>query len=197
MDLILATTNEGKKREYEALLQPLGFHLYTLKDYPDLAPAEETGQTFLENARLKADAIFKATGIAALADDSGLAVDALDGAPGIYSARYAGEEHNDALNNQKLLLALKDVPDEKRTAHFCCAIALRLNETTCLETEGKVHGFIAHQLQGEGGFGYDPLFLLDDGKSMAEISLAEKNRISHRAVAGERLITLLQKEGLL
>ena len=155
----------------------------------------EDGETFLANAAKKAREIAQISGCCALADDSGLCVDALDGAPGIYSARYSGVHGDDKANNRKLLEELKDVPDEQRGAHFTCAIVLARPDGSQVEAEGYFYGRIAHGESGENGFGYDPLFYLPEyGCTSAELSPEEKNRISHRSHALHKLLEELGKE---
>ena len=191
--LMLATGNPGKVVELRDLL---AFHLdlggvslLTPRDWPAPLPdVAETGTTFAENARLKAEALASATGFPTLADDSGLCVDALDGAPGLYSARWAGEGASDADRNAKLLLALADVPPERRTARFVCTAALAIPGRETVTAEGVCEGIILDAPQGANGFGYDPLFLLPNlGRTMAELTAEEKNRLSHRAQAVSRL----------
>lgn len=192
-DLMLATGNPGKVRELRDLLalhlDLTSAALLTPRDWPAPLPdVAETGATFAENARLKAEALAAATGLPALADDSGLCVDALGGAPGLYSARWAGAGASDADRNTKLLLALADVPPERRTAHFICAIALALPSGRTVLAEGVCAGLILDTPCGADGFGYDPLFLLPAvGRTMAELTAEEKNRLSHRALAISRL----------
>ena len=192
-DLMLATGNPGKVRELRDLLalhlDLTGAALLTPRDWPAPLPdVAETGATFAENARLKAEALAAATGLPALADDSGLCVDALGGAPGLYSARWAGAGASDADRNTKLLLALADVPPERRTAQFICAIALALPSGRTVLAEGVCAGLILDTPCGADGFGYDPLFLLPAaGRTMAELTAEEKNRLSHRALAISRL----------
>ena len=192
-DLMLATGNPGKVRELRDLLalhlDLTSAALLTPRDWPAPLPdVAETGATFAENARLKAEALAAATGLPALADDSGLCVDALGGAPGLYSARWAGAGASDADRNTKLLLALADVPPERRTAHFICAIALALPSGRTVLAEGVCEGLILDTPCGADGFGYDPLFLLPAaGRTMAELTAEEKNRLSHRALAISRL----------
>jgi non-canonical purine NTP pyrophosphatase (RdgB/HAM1 family) len=191
--LMLATSNPGKVAELRAILASLfdlgGVTLLTPRDWPTpLSEVDETGTTFAENARLKADALAAATGLPALADDSGLCVDALDGAPGLYSARWAGAGASDADRNAKLLLALADVPPERRTARFACAAALAMPGGETRTAEGVCEGVILNAPRGANGFGYDPLFLLPDlRRTMAELTSEEKNRLSHRALAVSRL----------
>lgn len=192
-DLMLATGNPGKVRELRDLLalhlDLTSAALLTPRDWPAPLPdVAETGATFAENARLKAEALAAATGLPALADDSGLCVDALGGAPGLYSARWAGAGASDADRNTKLLLALADVPPERRTAQFICAIALALPSGRTVLAEGVCDGLILDTPCGADGFGYDPLFLLPAaGRTMAELTAEEKNRLSHRALAISRL----------
>lgn len=192
-DLMLATGNPGKVRELRDLLalhlDLTSAALLTPHDWPAPLPdVAEMGATFAENARLKAEALAAATGLPALADDSGLCVDALGGAPGLYSARWAGAGASDADRNTKLLLALADVPPERRTAHFICAIALALPSGRTVLAEGVCEGLILDTPCGADGFGYDPLFLLPAvGRTMAELTAEEKNRLSHRALAISRL----------
>lgn len=187
--IIIATKNEGKVREFKDFFRAYDIEVLSLYDLgSELPDIEETGATFEENAALKAEQISSILHKTVLADDSGLMVDALDGAPGIYSARYAGEEKNDDANNQKLLHALKDVPEEKRTAKFVCVLAVSVpNEETVFKI-GTCEGRIAYNSQGENGFGYDPLFIPEGyTETMAEISSEEKNRISHRSNAIKKL----------
>jgi len=191
--LMLATSNPGKVAELRAILASLfdlgGLSLLSPRDWPAPLPqVTETGTTFAENARLKADALAAATGIPSLADDSGLCVDALDGAPGLYSARWAGPGASDSERNTKLLLALADVPPERRTARFVCAAALAMPGGETRTAEGVCEGVILTAPRGANGFGYDPLFLLPDlRRTMAELTSEEKNRLSHRALAVSRL----------
>lgn len=181
MKLIVATNNAHKLVEFGRILAPLGIEVHSQKEYcPDL-DVEETGTTFAANARLKAEAVYKATGLMAVADDSGLCVDALDGAPGVYSARYAGENATDAQKIGKLLDEMKDVPEEKRTARFVSAICC-IGPDLLLECEGVCEGTIGYECRGEGGFGYDPIFYVD-GRSYSEMSGEEKDAISHRGRA--------------
>ncbi|WP_193075010.1 RdgB/HAM1 family non-canonical purine NTP pyrophosphatase [Pseudomonas sp. FME51] len=181
--LVLASNNAGKLKELQAML---GEHIEVLPQSRFISEeAEETGLSFIENAIIKARHAAQASGLPALADDSGLAVDALGGAPGIYSARYA-EGQGDAANNAKLLDALKDVEDEQRGARFICALALvrHAEDPVPIICEGVWEGRILHAAQGEHGFGYDPLFLVPElGVSSAELPAEQKNQLSHRARA--------------
>ena len=192
-DLVVATGNTGKVAELTAIFADLPLHLRLQSDF-DVVPAEETGETFVENAILKARAASAQTGLPALADDSGLAVDALGGAPGVYSARYAGEG-GDRANNEKLLTAMSSVADEERGARFICVLVLlrHAQDPTPLIAQGEWEGSILRELRGAQGFGYDPLFLPRAmALSAAELPRAEKNRISHRALASRQLRELLR-----
>ena len=192
MKLVLASSNAGKLAELHALLGDVGFDLHAQSEF-GVADADETGTTFVENALLKARHAARATGLPALGDDSGLCVDALDGAPGLYSARYAGTHGNAGANIAMLLDALKDVPDARRTAHFYAVIVLlrHADDPQPLIAEGSWHGRILAAPRGDGGFGYDPVFFdPDNGCSAAEIPPGLKNRISHR---GRALAALRQQ----
>lgn len=192
-ELVLASSNQGKIAEFQKLLDGLEIKVLSMADFPEIGEIVENGQSFAENALIKARAVCMVTGRAALADDSGLMVDALDGAPGIYSARFAGEQHDDAANNQKLLHLLKEVPDEKRTGQFFCAIAIVLPDGREYTVEGTCPGKILRQLKGTGGFGYDPLFYVEElQKTFAELTMEEKNRISHRGQANQKAIAIIR-----
>ena len=183
--LVLASGNLGKLAEFSALLRDAGFELVAQSSL-GVADAEETGLSFVENAVLKARHAARATGLPALADDSGLCVDHLHGAPGLYSARYAGRHGDDTANNLKLLRELHGVPDARRGAFFICVLALlrHADDPSPLIAEGRWRGRVLHAPRGEHGFGYDPLFLPDDQTvSSAELAPALKNRLSHRAQA--------------
>lgn len=193
MKFIIATNNQKKLKELERILNPLGINAVSARDEGvSLDDVEETGTTFAENAFLKAEAAFKKTGLPSVADDSGLCVDALDGRPGIYSARYAGENATDADKNNKLLSELKDVPEKDRTANFTCAICCILPNGEKIEVDGVCEGSIAFEPHGNGGFGYDPIFKYGD-KSYAELSSAEKDAVSHRGQALRKLKAELEK----
>ncbi|MBE3586254.1 MAG: XTP/dITP diphosphatase [Thermoanaerobacter sp.] len=184
MKLVLATRNPGKVRELSQLLSPLGYEVLSLEHFPGVPEVVEDGATFKDNAVKKATAVARHTGQLALADDSGLEVDYLGGAPGVRSARFAGEGHDDRANNEKLLRLLAGVPPEKRTARFRCVVAVATPEGKVLTTEGTCEGIIAEEPRGEGGFGYDPLFYVPScGKTFAELEPEVKNRISHRGRA--------------
>lgn len=186
--ILIATKNKGKAKEFVELFANYGYDVKTLLDFPAIEDVEETGITFKENALLKADTISKELDCIVLADDSGLEVDALDGKPGIYSARFAGDHGNDQKNNEKLLEALKDLPKEKRRANFHCSLALVGPDRTPLFVEGTIDGYILEEPLGENGFGYDPIFFVPElNKGMAELTSEEKNEISHRANAIKQL----------
>src|SRR5690554_2995464 len=183
--LVLATANTGKLKQFQSLLAACNIDVRP-QDLYGVSPVEETGLTFVENALLKARHAATATGLPALADDSGLCVDALDGAPGLYSARYAGEPSDAQRNIDKLLAALEAVPDPARGAHFHCTLVLLRHprDPRPLIAQGEWHGRVLRERRGEGGFGYDPLFLdPDTGLTAAELDPATKNRISHRGQA--------------
>lgn len=197
MELVLATHNKGKVAELAPLLAPLGYHLRPQSDF-GVPEAAETGLTFVENALLKARHASQHTGLPALADDSGLCVDALNGMPGLHSARYAGPGAGSAANIAKLLEALAEVPVDQRSAHFHCSLVLlRFAEDPApLITEGRWPGRILKAAQGSGGFGYDPVFYVPQyGCSAAELEPALKNRISHRGQAVKALLERLRAEG--
>lgn len=186
--IVIATGNAGKAAEFKEIFGAKGYQVKTLLDYPELPEVEETGKTFEENARLKAETIAAILQQPVLADDSGLIVDALGGMPGIYSARFAGEPKSDAANNAKLLHELTDVPKEKRTARFHCTLVFAAPHKESLVVEGEWEGIIGTIPQGENGFGYDPLFYVpEEGKTSAELPRELKNKISHRGRAVEKL----------
>jgi len=186
--LLIATKNLGKVKEIVQMLQDLGLDLEikTLKDFPEIEAPPETGKTFFENALIKAKYYAEKTGLLVLADDSGLEVDALNGAPGVYSSRFAGPDATDEKNNQKLLELLKDVPLEKRTARFVCVMVCYHPSGKYLKTEGTWEGRIAFSPRGNYGFGYDPIFLVKElnyEKTAAELPIEVKNQLSHRGKA--------------
>ena len=198
MRLLLATNNAHKAREIREILNGSFSELLTMREAGVELDVTEDGETFAENALKKARETLAYTGDrfdAVLADDSGLCVDALDGAPGVYSARFSGEAHNDAANNQKLIALLKDVPDEQRTAQFVCCVALARRNAPPIVVQGEVEGVILHESRGENGFGYDPYFFYAPyGKSFAELSADEKNAVSHRKRALMKLREALDVE---
>ena len=180
--MVIATRNEGKVREFKRILEDLPVEILTAAEAGVVGEAEETGTTFSENAYLKASYVAKQTGLISIADDSGICVDWLDGAPGVHSARYAGEHGSDEKNNDKLLAALEGVPDEQRGARFECAIACVCPDGTTFTVLGSCPGKVGYQRAGTGGFGYDPLFYVGE-RSFAEMTPEEKDRISHRGKA--------------
>ena len=200
MKIVIATRNRHKAVELQTLLHGAGYDAVQLDEIdPDnkIPEVEETGTTFKENALLKAQAIAKATGLPAIADDTGLEVDALEGAPGIFSARYAGENCTYEDNVKKLLRELSDVADDRRTARFK-TVAVYVHKETELSAEGVVEGVITEKAEGFGGFGYDPVFsVLDMKKTYAQLADEEKNRVSHRGKAIRSLIEKLRENGLI
>lgn len=193
--LVLASRNEGKVKEIKMLLAGLPWEIFSLSEFPAVPEVEEDGATFRENALKKASVVAKTLKMWALADDSGLEVDYLNGAPGVYSARFAGEHGDDVKNIEKLLTLLNGVPWAQRTARFCSALAFVSPEGDAWTTEGTCEGIIALAPRGEGGFGYDPVFYLPEyDLTMAEIPEEKKNQISHRAVAMEKFRNYLLYE---
>ena len=190
MDFILATNNIKKLEELQRILSPLGVNVLTAKSIGITLPeVEENGSTFEENAHIKARSACDITHLPSIADDSGLCVDFLGGAPGIYSARFAGEHGNDEKNNDLLLEKLRDVPMEKRTAHYVCAVCCIFPDGREITVRGECPGFIGFERDGNAGFGYDPLFLVN-GRSFGRYSAEEKDKISPRGNA----LRLLKKE---
>jgi XTP/dITP diphosphohydrolase len=191
--LVLASKNKGKLQELETMLAGSSWELCSVADFPELPPVVEDGQTFRENAVKKALTVAEILKEWTLADDSGLEVDALGGAPGVYSARFAGEPGDDRKNNEKLLRLLAGVPSEQRTARFRCVLALASPEGEVWTTERTCEGLIGLAPRGDQGFGYDPLFYLPElGVTMAELPEEKKNEISHRGKAMRDLLTHLQ-----
>ncbi|WP_053219041.1 XTP/dITP diphosphatase [Virgibacillus senegalensis] len=192
--LIIATKNRGKVEDFRNLFSKYNISIKSLLDLEENIPdIEETGETFEENAALKAETIAKRFSLPVLADDSGLEVDALDGRPGIYSARFAGLEKSDQANIDKLLKELEGIPEEKRAARFVCVLAVARPGKTTIFKRGTCEGRIAEKPKGKNGFGYDPVFYPDGmGKTMAELSPEEKNQISHRKRAIVQLEEWLQ-----
>lgn len=192
--LLLATRNPHKKKELQRILGDLSIEILTLEEVKDLPEVEENGKTFAENALKKAVAGASASGLICLADDSGLEVDALDGKPGVYSARFAGEYADDQQNNEKLLQMMQGIEEKKRTARFVCAIAVSDPQGRAKVVKGVCEGKIAFAPVGQGGFGYDPLFIPDGFfESFAELSAEEKNRISHRGMALKKAKPIIKK----
>jgi len=193
MQIVIATANSDKLREIGQILDMDDLQISSLADFRGLPPVAEDGDSFADNALLKAQAAAYHTGLWALADDSGLVVPALDGQPGIFSARFAGPGATYADNVAKVLDLLRDVPDERRQAEFVCSIALVGTNNRAYISEGRLPGMIVRQPRGSGGFGYDPIFLLPDkGKTLAELDPGEKNAISHRTAALRRIKPLLR-----
>lgn len=192
--IVFATGNEGKMREVRLILQDLGFPVLSMKEAGVSLDIEENGTTFAENAMIKARAVWEKTGGIVLADDSGLVVDYLGGEPGVYSARYLGEDTSYEIKNQAIIDRLADAKEEERTARFVSAIAAVLPDGSELVTEGTVEGLIAHEPAGNGGFGYDPIFYLPEyGVTSAEIPIEKKNEISHRGKALEAMKVKLRE----
>ena len=193
MKFIIATNNAKKLKELERILKPLGINAVTAKEAGIiLDDVEETGETFAENAYLKAKSAFEKSGLPAIADDSGLCVDALGGKPGVFSARYGGENATDEDKNNIILSEMKDVPLEQRNAHFSCAICCILSDSLKIEVEGICNGTIGYEPIGDGGFGYDPIFMCGE-KSYAQLTAEEKDAVSHRGQALVKLQTELKK----
>ncbi|NTU24822.1 XTP/dITP diphosphatase [Bacillus tequilensis] len=192
-EAIIATHNPGKVKEFKEILEPKGYDVKSLAEIGFTEEIEETGHTFEENAILKAEAVAKAVNKMVIADDSGLSIDNLGGKPGVYSARYAGEQKDDQANMEKVLSELKGIEKEQRTARFRCALAVSIPGAETKTVEGHVEGYIAEEPRGEYGFGYDPIFIVKDkDKTMAELTSDEKNKISHRADALKKLSKLLE-----
>ncbi|NLY52937.1 MAG: XTP/dITP diphosphatase [Firmicutes bacterium] len=192
--MVIASRNEHKVEEIRKLLAGLAVDVLSLGDYPDAPEIDEDGATFQANALKKARVISQFTGLVALADDSGLEVDSLDGKPGVWSARFAGESASDAENNRKLLRCMADVPPGERKAQFRCVIALVSPKGAERLVEGICSGVIVEEERGSGGFGYDPLFLVPHlGKTFAELSTEEKNRISHRGKALQQVLPIVRE----
>ncbi len=194
--VVVATKNPGKLEEIRATLAFPGWEFVSEAELGEWPDVEETGETFVANARIKALAVREHTGLASLADDSGLEVDALDGEPGVYSSRYAGPCASDAENNSRLLLALQDAPVLQRTARFRCAMVFIDDDGNETVSQGACEGSIGFEARGNGGFGYDPLFLPDavPGRTMAELTTREKNMISHRGAALRALREMLERD---
>jgi XTP/dITP diphosphohydrolase len=187
-EVIIATKNSGKAKEFERIFHAKGILVKTLLDFPEIEDVEETGTTFEENAKIKSETIANLLGKMVIADDSGLEVDALEGRPGVYSARYAGSQKNDEDNIDKVLAELNGVPESERTARFRCVLAVSQPGKKTVTFAGACEGFILTERRGTNGFGYDPIFLVQaKGKAMAELNPEEKNKISHRAMAIKKL----------
>ncbi|WP_336824900.1 XTP/dITP diphosphatase [Sporosarcina sp. USHLN248] len=187
-EVLIATNNAGKAKDFEALFKPFGIRVLTLKDLEEEIDVEETGTTFEENAILKAETVAKQLDKLVIADDSGLEIDALSGAPGVYSARYAGLEKNDDANIDKALKELQGVAEADRTARFRCVLAVAGPGVETVTFSGSCEGLILEERRGTNGFGYDPIFYLPEKRcSMAELSPEEKGEISHRGAALAKL----------
>lgn len=191
MKIIIATNNQGKVREFRQILEPLGYEPVSLKEAGINIDIVEDGETFAENAHIKAQAIYEICNCPVLADDSGLEIEFLGGAPGIYSARYAGEDATDEDRCNKILSELEGVDTSLRTARFVCALYCILDDETEYSVLGTFSGFIGTEPMGENGFGYDPIFMVDEETSVAMLSDEEKNKISHRAEAMRKLADIL------
>lgn len=191
--IIIASNNNGKIREFKNLLEPYGFEAVSMRDAGFSDEIVEDGDTFEENAHIKARAVFEKLHMPVIADDSGLEIDFLDGAPGVYSARYAGEGATDADRCAKVLREMHGVAHELRDARFVCSIYFIYAEDVEYSVRGEVGGYIGDSPVGNNGFGYDPIFMLNEDESMATISDQEKNKISHRAKAFAKLSQILKK----
>lgn len=193
-EIVFATQNPGKAREVAMMFEDMDVCVKTLKEAGIEADIVENGSTFMENARIKAETIARHTDKIVLADDSGLVIDYLNGEPGIYSARYMGEDTSYDIKNQNILERMKDAPEHLRSARFVCAMAAVMPDGEVIETEGVMEGFIGYEIAGENGFGYDPIFYLPEFKaSSAEITPEEKNAVSHRGKALRLMQGELQK----
>lgn len=193
-EIVFATQNSGKAREVAMMFADMDVCVKTLKEAGIEAAIVENGSTFMENARIKAETIARHTDKIVLADDSGLVIDYLNGEPGIYSARYMGEDTSYDIKNQNILERMKDAPEQLRSARFVCAMAAVMPDGEVIETEGVMEGIIGYEIAGENGFGYDPIFYLPEFKaSSAEITPEEKNAVSHRGKALRLMQGELQK----
>jgi XTP/dITP diphosphohydrolase len=190
--IVIATHNKNKFSEMEFILKPLGMKIKSLYDFPEIGDIPETGDTLEENALIKAKTVFELTGISTLSDDTGLEVDALNGKPGVYSARWAGENCSYSDNVNKLINKIQTLPESKRNAQFRTVMAF-VNKNTEHTEEGVIKGLILDSAKGVGGFGYDPVFYIPSkGKTFAEMSLDEKGKISHRGIALNNMLTYLK-----
>ncbi|MDO5560096.1 MAG: XTP/dITP diphosphatase [Oscillospiraceae bacterium] len=193
MNVILASNNQHKIAEIKKILEPLGYDVISLSEAGITTEIDETGRTFEENALIKAKAIYDMKHCAVIADDSGLEVDALDGAPGVYSHRYAGEDADDEARCAKLLSELSGIPHEKRTARFVCVICFIDNDSSAVTVRGTCEGIIGTKPAGNNGFGYDPVFMYGD-RSFAQLTSQEKNSVSHRADALRKFAQIIKGE---
>lgn len=186
--VLIATNNKGKAKDFEVLFKPFGIEVLTLNDIEQDIDVEETGVTFEENAILKAETVSKLLGVMVISDDSGLEIDKLNGAPGVYSARYAGSLKSDEANIEKVLTELQGVPETERTARFRCVLAVTGPNQNTVTFSGSCEGMILTEKRGTNGFGYDPIFYLPEmDRAMAELSPEEKGQISHRGAALQQL----------
>ncbi|MHA6259387.1 XTP/dITP diphosphatase [Sporosarcina sp. CAU 1771] len=193
-EVLIATNNKGKVKDFETLFLPLGIRVLSLNDIEEAIDVEETGDTFEANAILKAEVVADMLGIVVIADDSGLEIDALHGAPGVYSARFAGPKKNDEDNIDKVLAEMSEVPQNERTARFRCVLAIAGPGRTTETFSGSCDGQIIHERRGANGFGYDPIFFVPQkGCTMAELSSEEKSELSHRGAALSKLQEKLPK----
>ena len=193
MRIIFATGNEGKMREIRMIMEDLGLEILSMKEAGLYADVDENGTTFEENAVIKAKGIATLCDDIVLADDSGLEIDALNKEPGVYSARYMGEDTSYTIKNRNLVERLNGVPDEKRTARFVCAIAAAMPDGSCEVVRGTMEGIIGHEIAGENGFGYDPIFFLPEyGCTSAELSPEKKNELSHRGEGLRKIRKILE-----
>lgn len=193
MKIVIATNNQGKVREFKQMLEPLGYEPVSLRDEGIEIDISEDGETFAENAHIKAQAIYEICHCPVLADDSGLEIEFLGGAPGIYSARYAGEDATDEERCNKILSELEGVDESLRSARFVCALYCILDDEREYSVLGTFSGFIGNEPMGENGFGYDPIFMVDEKTSVAMLDDEEKNKISHRAEALRKLAEILKE----
>lgn len=197
MKVVLATRNQGKIREFQKRFSEIGWEVIPIADIADIPEPEETGTTFRENALQKARYYAEAVNLPVLSDDSGIIADVLGNEPGVYSARYAGVHGNDEANNQKLVEVLRHYRGEARRGHYMCVIAVVCPNGREITAEGRCNGIIRDFYKGTGGFGYDPLFYLPEfGKTMAELSMEEKNKISHRGKAVDAMLKKLKEAGI-
>lgn len=197
MKVVLATRNQGKIREFQKRFSEIGWEVIPIADIADIPEPEETGTTFRENALQKARYYAEAVNLPVLSDDSGIIADVLGNEPGVYSARYAGVHGNDEANNQKLVEVLLPYRGEARRGHYMCVIAVVWPNGREITAEGRCNGIIRDFYKGTGGFGYDPLFYLPEfGKTMAELSMEEKNKISHRGKAVDAMLRKLKEAGI-
>lgn len=189
--IVLATNNKGKIKELSVMLEPFGVTVKALAEFPEIGEVPETGATFKENAFIKARTVAKLTGLVAVADDSGIEIDALDGRPGVYSARYAGEQCDDHANNEKMLAEMKDVAEEKRTGRYRCVMAASAPNGTEIDTDGAYDIVVGHGYKGDNGFGYDVIVVDPEfGCHVAELDSEVKNKRSHRGKAMQKLLKL-------